>query len=986
MNEGDPRLSYPPAQRPPRNSPSNSNPVPASPPAVPALVVSSAAEPFDNNLTATLSSPETARDVKFNHHLKQRPNQQNDTTIDSVFHGDQNTPSSSHTSLLMRKLRHGGSSSGQGDNASEKDMPQSNFFSSVLSAAQNVTSVLRGSAAPGTEHRRSASDCTFFGFINDAAQPFSDPLAHLSGNGDEPDSIQKVSDVKIEPVRSAISTLGKGELSLESLGLTPKENNGKTPGINPGPPVSLQSSNFPPTASAPAHPSNSNLAADANLNHAHSSAIANGSGIIRDDHSKAHDISGGPLSPSDPLDPRRQSLDVSTPKKMRRPRHSLIGRMGADKSKDTRPSRSQSVTSVHRTTKSRQSLPDEQAEPETSSPKHYPAQDSDDSEKPKRSQDNEKHLAGFAYANKKRNHDFHKLFRTLSLHDFLLDDFSCALNRDILIQGRMYVSERNICFNSNILGWVTNLIVNFDEIVGLEKKTTAGLFPNGIVVQTLHARHNFASFISRDTVFDFLMSIWRQTNARTEISDESDNGGLASFAASEEDSDNNSEENSDSGFEEYDDSAEELDELNSSDDGLSTDEEFGESARQAKPPVPGATTKPVASPTPTSEAGATPAASTGGGKDGAAAPAWPVPNLGPDTHEPTDPHYNYEAAGEKLLVSETVAAPLGVVVNLLFGDDVKWISNFITEKEKNVELKNMAAFEGGIVAGSKRNYEYVKPLSAPVGPKQTRCICTDTLETVDLDSQVVMVTSTATPDVPSGSVFTTKTRLTIFWGENNTTKVLLTYFIEWTGKSWFKSPIEKGTHDGQMSFAKNLVNELNASVKKKSAGSGGGSKSTKGAKKGTTSSAPKKKKKSAFKPKKEEPVPAVRRVMDALTSEPFGMVPIPTWGFILLLLVLIWTFQAMSNRRSISTSTLGGGTEFYSPIGSLSKEKLDLLRMEEEYNVWRWIDDRSAQGSIDSAFAKRGKFKRSAYYEQNLEEAIKLTELRVARLRKALGL
>lgn len=35
--------------------------------------------------------------------------------------------------------------------------------------------------------------------------------------------------------------------------------------------------------------------------------------------------------------------------------------------------------------------------------------------------------------------------------------FSCALNREILIHGRLYLSERHICFNANILGWVTNV-------------------------------------------------------------------------------------------------------------------------------------------------------------------------------------------------------------------------------------------------------------------------------------------------------------------------------------------------------------------------------------------------------------------------------------------------------------------------------------------------------------------------------------------------
>lgn len=34
-------------------------------------------------------------------------------------------------------------------------------------------------------------------------------------------------------------------------------------------------------------------------------------------------------------------------------------------------------------------------------------------------------------------------------------DYSCALQRDILLQGRLYLSENWICFYSNIFRWET---------------------------------------------------------------------------------------------------------------------------------------------------------------------------------------------------------------------------------------------------------------------------------------------------------------------------------------------------------------------------------------------------------------------------------------------------------------------------------------------------------------------------------------------------
>jgi len=36
-----------------------------------------------------------------------------------------------------------------------------------------------------------------------------------------------------------------------------------------------------------------------------------------------------------------------------------------------------------------------------------------------------------------------------------LTDYSCALQRDILVHGRLYVSQNWLCFYANIFGWET---------------------------------------------------------------------------------------------------------------------------------------------------------------------------------------------------------------------------------------------------------------------------------------------------------------------------------------------------------------------------------------------------------------------------------------------------------------------------------------------------------------------------------------------------
>ncbi|KAI5885358.1 GRAM-domain-containing protein, partial [Schizophyllum commune H4-8] len=116
---------------------------------------------------------------------------------------------------------------------------------------------------------------------------------------------------------------------------------------------------------------------------------------------------------------------------------------------------------------------------------------------------------GFAVASSKRNADFHELFPAVPEGDYLIEDYGCALQREILIQGRLYISENHICFHANIFGWITDLIVPICEIVSLEKKMTAFVIPNALQISTRQSKYTFASFLARDTTYDVIFNIWR---------------------------------------------------------------------------------------------------------------------------------------------------------------------------------------------------------------------------------------------------------------------------------------------------------------------------------------------------------------------------------------------------------------------------------------------------------------------------------------------
>uniref|UniRef100_A0A803JA53 GRAM domain-containing 1B n=1 Tax=Xenopus tropicalis TaxID=8364 RepID=A0A803JA53_XENTR len=85
---------------------------------------------------------------------------------------------------------------------------------------------------------------------------------------------------------------------------------------------------------------------------------------------------------------------------------------------------------------------------------------------------------------KQRNEDFRKLFKQLPDSERLIVDYSCALQRDILLQGRLYLSENWICFYSNIFRWETLLTVRLKDICSMTKEKTARLIPNAIQLCT----------------------------------------------------------------------------------------------------------------------------------------------------------------------------------------------------------------------------------------------------------------------------------------------------------------------------------------------------------------------------------------------------------------------------------------------------------------------------------------------------------------------
>ncbi|CAJ1070432.1 GRAM domain-containing protein 2B-like isoform X2 [Xyrichtys novacula] len=102
---------------------------------------------------------------------------------------------------------------------------------------------------------------------------------------------------------------------------------------------------------------------------------------------------------------------------------------------------------------------------------------------------------------------FHKLFKEVSKDELLKQSYTCALQRDILYQGKMYVSDNWICFYSKVFGRDTKISIPVASVTFIKKTKTALLVPNALVIETSSYQHVFVSFLSRNTTYKLLRSV-----------------------------------------------------------------------------------------------------------------------------------------------------------------------------------------------------------------------------------------------------------------------------------------------------------------------------------------------------------------------------------------------------------------------------------------------------------------------------------------------
>ncbi|XP_049820318.1 protein Aster-B-like isoform X3 [Aethina tumida] len=111
---------------------------------------------------------------------------------------------------------------------------------------------------------------------------------------------------------------------------------------------------------------------------------------------------------------------------------------------------------------------------------------------------------------KSRSEDFKRIFKDVPDDERLVVDYSCALQKEILVHGRLYVTQNYLCFYANIFGWETNVSMKWKEVTSISKEKTALVIPNAVLISTrADQKFFFTSFVARDKTYIMLFRVWQ---------------------------------------------------------------------------------------------------------------------------------------------------------------------------------------------------------------------------------------------------------------------------------------------------------------------------------------------------------------------------------------------------------------------------------------------------------------------------------------------
>jgi len=383
----------------------------------------------------------------------------------------------------------------------------------------------------------------------------------------------------------------------------------------------------------------------------------------------------------------------------------------------------------------------------------------------------------------------------------LLDTFMCALKKRILLQGRMYIFSKHVCFSSSLFGYHKLKTIPIDSLLAVRKVKHVG-FPNSVELvwqdrEDCVKKEFFTSFLSRKEAFRMILGLW-DGGRRARLSQESNDTNAS---------------NDTSGSNEYEDKYEDTEKYVSSAD-------IGNAAEMSPE---GLLLIPIDR---TESAGEilTPRAGQGAG-------ALFSPSNGPGNAEPGRAHgegtrddtcnsFNSGNLAQPPQVPDIMQKVMEYVIpvhpqqfyDLFLSSKSEFFLDYhAAQGHKNIQL---SAWDYHGSMGPVRDLSFVTALKGfRVGPPEALCLQTQRVG-VYAGSHIVFETSQVMNDIPYGDHFKVETRWDIFpevpeggdgdVGDNagddseSSSKLIIHIAVPFTKSTMFKKFIEKGATETLM--------------------------------------------------------------------------------------------------------------------------------------------------------------------------------------------
>ena len=90
----------------------------------------------------------------------------------------------------------------------------------------------------------------------------------------------------------------------------------------------------------------------------------------------------------------------------------------------------------------------------------------------------------------------------------LKGSFTCALEKDGIWVGKMFLMTTRLVFHGKMFNKQAQIVVEYKDMISVEKRNSAGIFPNALKICTSSRRHHFTSIIKRETCYSLIMMYW----------------------------------------------------------------------------------------------------------------------------------------------------------------------------------------------------------------------------------------------------------------------------------------------------------------------------------------------------------------------------------------------------------------------------------------------------------------------------------------------